>query len=349
MKTWEKTLIHENSTLRSALQIIDASGVGIAIVVDEDRRLVGTLTDGDVRRALIGGSDLEDPASCAVNREPRLARVSQSSSTILAKLREFGLHQIPLVDDDGVVAGLVTIDDFLKVPERPNWVVIMAGGRGERLSELTQSTPKPMLPVGNRPILETIVMNYIAQGFRKFYFAVNYKAEQIEAHFGDGSSRAIEIRYLREEKQLGTGGALSLISERPDGPIIVSNGDLLSKEDYGHVLDAHVASGADATVLVRTYDVQIPFGVITQSGPSVVAIEEKPTHSFTINAGVYVLSPRALDLVPTDTFFDLPTLLESMIAKGMRVRSHSAQAYWMDIGRMPDFERANAEFQAVFE
>ena len=349
MKAWERTLIREDATLRSALGIIDTSGVGIALVVDDARRLIGTLTDGDIRRALIGGSNLEDPVVGAINRAPRLARVSQGPSTILARLRELGLHQLPLVDDDGVISGLVTIDDFLKVPDRPNWVVIMAGGRGERLSELTQTTPKPMLTVGSRPILETIVMNYVAQGFRKFYFAVNYKAEQIEAYFGDGGRHGVEIRYLREDKQLGTGGALSMISDRPDGPIIVSNGDLLSKEDYGHVVDAHAASGADATVLVRNYDVQIPFGVITQSGPTVVAIEEKPTHSFTINAGVYILSPNALDLVPSNTFFDLPTLLEKMITESMVVRSYSAQAYWMDIGRMPDFERANAEFQAVFE
>ncbi|MDZ4390667.1 MAG: nucleotidyltransferase family protein [Gemmatimonadales bacterium] len=349
MKNWERTLIGPEATLREALSVIDATGMRISLVVDESRRLLGTLSDGDIRRALIHGADLASPASDVLNPEPRLARESEGRPLVLAKLRSLGLHQLPIVNDEGVVIGLATIDDFLKIPNRPHWVVIMAGGRGERLSELTRHTPKPMLKVGARPILETIVMNYAAQGFRNFYLAVNYKAEQIEEHFGDGSSRDLNIRYLREKERLGTGGALSLLPEVPKAPILVSNGDVLSKEDYGAFLDAHVASGADATVLVRSYEMQVPFGVISQKANLIVGMEEKPTQSFTINAGVYVLSPDALRLVPYGEFFDLPTLLEKMIAEGMQVRCHSAQSYWMDIGRMPDYERANAEFQSVFE
>lgn len=349
MKAWERSLIGPQATLREALGVIDATGTGISLVVDENRRLLGTLSDGDIRRALIHGADLESPASEVLNPKPRLARESEGRPSILAKLRAFGLHQLPIIDDSGMVVGLVTIDDFVQIPDRPHSVVIMVGGRGERLSELTQHTPKPMLKVGGRPILETIMMNYAAQGFRNFYLAVNYKAEQIEDHFGDGTSRGLSIRYLREKSRLGTGGALSLLPERPEGPILVSNGDVLSKENYGVALDSHLASGADATVLVRNYEIQVPFGVITQDERGITMIEEKPTHRFTINAGVYVLSPDALDLVPRDTFFDLPTLLEKMLERGMRVRCHRAEAYWMDIGRMPDYERANAEFGSVFE
>lgn len=349
MKAWERTLIDETVTLRTALGVIDATGAGMALVVDEQRKLIGTLSDGDVRRALIGGADLEDSASSAINRTPRLAQASQSPASVLVILRELGLRQMPIVDEAGILTGLVTINDFLQIVERPNAVVIMAGGLGERLSELTAKTPKPMLKVGDKPILETILTRYAAQGFRNFYLAVNYKAEQIEEHFGDGSSRGLNIRYLREKKRLGTGGALSLLPEVPDAPILVSNGDVLSKEDYGAFLDAHSASGADATVLVRNYEMQVPFGVISQKANLIVGIEEKPTKSFTINAGVYALSPEAIRLVPHDAFFDLPTLLVKMIAEGMEVRCHSAQSYWMDIGRMPDYERANAEFHSVFE
>lgn len=349
MKAWERTLITETASLREALGVIDASGAGMALVVGDGRRLVGTLSDGDIRRALIGGAGLEDAASSAVNRAPRLARTSQSRASVLAALRENGLRHMPIVDDDGILAGFITIDDYLQIVERPNAVVVMAGGRGERLSELTAVTPKPMLKVGDRPILETILGSYASQGFRNFYLAVNYKAEQIEAHFGDGSSRGLNIRYLREKQRLGTGGALSLLPETPEAPILVSNGDVLSKEDYGAFLDAHVASGADATVLVRNYEMQVPFGVISQKANIIVGIQEKPTQSFTINAGVYALSPHALRLVPQGEFFDLPTLLVKMIAEGMEVRCHSAQSYWADIGRMADYERANAEFGSVFE
>ncbi|MBA4804668.1 MAG: CBS domain-containing protein [Brevundimonas sp.] len=349
MNGWERTLIAPDTTLRTALQVIDATGVGIALVVDEQRRLLGTLSDGDIRRALIVGGSLEDKAGDVLNPQPTVVRTGQSRSAILARLRELSLHQLPILDPNDTVAGLATIDDYLKIPERENAVVIMAGGRGERLSELTRDTPKPMLKVGVRPILETIIMNYAAQGFRNFFLAVNYKAEQIEAHFGDGSSRGLNIRYLREKMRLGTGGALSLLPEAPTAPIVVSNGDVLSKEDYGLVLDGHCASDAQATILTRTYEVQVPFGVVSHGERGVTAIEEKPTHRYTINGGVYVLSPEAVSLVPRDVYFDLPTLVEKMLASGMKVRCHTAESYWMDIGRIADYERANADFGSIFE
>lgn len=349
MITWERTLTGRTATLREALSIIDATGTGIALIVDESRRLQGTLSDGDIRRALIQGASLDSPAATYLNPNPKLASASESRLAILAKLRALGLRQLPIVDEYRVVVGLATVDDFLRMPDRPHWVVIMAGGRGERLSELTQHTPKPMLRVGPRPILDTIVTNYAVQGFKNFFLSVNYKAEQIEEYFGDGESRGLNIRYLREKSCLGTGGALSLLPERPPGPIMVCNGDVLSKEDHGAVLDSHLESGADATVLVRNYDIQIPFGVITQDERGISSIEEKPTRRCTINAGVYVLSPPALDLVPRDTFFDLPTLLTKMLDCGMHVRSYRADSYWMDIGRMPDYEQANADFGLIFE
>jgi dTDP-glucose pyrophosphorylase len=348
MKDWEKTLIGPQATLREALKVIDATGAGMSLVVDESRRLLGTLSDGDVRRALIQGASLESPTSAVLNPNPKCAPSGQSQAAMLVTLRSLGLHQLPVVSQDRTVVGLATTDDYLSIPLRTHWVVIMAGGRGERLRELTRTTPKPMLKVGSRPILETIVTHYADQGFRNFYLAVNYKAEQIEAHFGDGASRGVNITYLREKEPLGTGGALSLLTPRPAEPIVVTNGDVLSKEDYGFVLDAHIESGADATVLVRDYEMQVPFGVIVQDDNGMTSIREKPTQHFNINAGVYVLSPKAIELVPENEFFDMPSLLERMLTRGMRVRCHRAEAYWMDIGRVPDFENANSEFGAVF-
>lgn len=349
MKAWEDTLIAPDATILQALQAIDRTGTGIALVVDGERRLIGTLSDGDIRRALIRGSALEEPCVGACNREPLTAPQSLDRAGVLNMLRSQRLRQLPIVSDAGVVTGLATVADYLDIPERPHGVVIMAGGRGTRLAELTKDTPKPMLYIGPRPILDTIIANFADQGFRNIFLAVNYKAEQIEAHFGDGSDRGLNIRYLHENKRLGTCGALSLLpDDRPAGPIIVTNGDVLSKEDYGYVLDAHLATGADGTVLVRDYEMQVPFGVIEQVDGGVRSIHEKPMQRFTINGGVYVLSEKAVGLVPRDTYFDMPQLLQAMLAAGQNLRSHAAESYWVDIGRMADFEKANAEFARTF-
>ncbi|RZJ95567.1 MAG: CBS domain-containing protein [Brevundimonas sp.] len=347
MRHWEKALIGPEATFRDALQSIDSTGAGIALVVDDERRLIGALSDGDLRRALIRGAGLEDPALSAVNRAPICAEAGQDRATMLATLRAYSLRQLPILDSERRVVGLMTASDFLDIPVRSNPVVIMAGGKGERLAELTRETPKPMLKVGSRPILDTIVTNLSGQGFRNFWLAVNYRAEQIESHFGDGSAAGLDIRYLRESKPLGTCGALSLLPA-PEEPIVVTNGDVLAQADYSHVLDSHLQSDAQATVVVRDYQMQVPFGVVNADGAAVVRIDEKPTQSFTISAGAYVLSPEALRLVPADTFHDMPTLLAEMIRQGLKVRLQRAEGYWMDIGRPLDYAQANADFGSVF-
>lgn len=347
MRAWEKALIGPEASFRDALQSIDVTGAGMALVVDGDRRLIGALSDGDLRRALIRGAGLEDLAVSAVNRSPVCAGEGEDRATMLATLRAHSLRQLPIVDGDGRVIGLATTADFLDIPVRSNAVIIMAGGKGERLAELTRDTPKPMLKVGSRPILDTIVTNLSGQGFRNFWLAVNYKAEQIETHFGDGSAAGLDIRYLRESKPLGTCGALSLLPT-PSEPFVVTNGDVLAQADYSHVLDSHLQSEAQATVVVRDYQMQVPFGVVNAEGAAVVRIDEKPTQSYTISAGAYVLSPEALDLVPADTFYDMPALLADMIRKGLKVRLQRAEGYWMDIGRPPDYAQANADFGSVF-
>jgi NDP-sugar pyrophosphorylase family protein len=263
-------------------------------------------------------------------------------------MRRWGLHQIPIVNNDEVVVGLETVDDFLAAPMRGNWVVIMAGGLGARLEDLTRDTPKPMLKVGSRPLLETIVRTYADQGFRTFYFAVNYKAEQIESHFGDGKQLGIDIRYLREKIRMGTAGALSLLPDRPTEPIVVTNADLLTKEDHGHMVDKHIDSGSDGTMAVREYEMQVPFGVVKERDGCIEKIEEKPIQRFVVSAGMYVLSPQALEVVPREQFFDMPSLFESMVGRGMRTRCHYVDGYWLDIGRVPDYERANTDFSEVF-
>lgn len=348
MKSWEQVLVGPETTLREALEIIDRAGSQMALVVDVQRRLLGTLSDGDARRGLLKGLKLTDQVAAAMHTTPTCARDGDDRHSILSMMRRLGLHQIPVVDAHGVVVGLEIVDDYLITPLRDNWVVVMAGGIGSRLQDLTRDTPKPMLKVGARPLLETIVRSYAAQGFRRFYFAVHYKAEQIEAHFGDGNALGIEIQYLREQQRLGTAGALSLLPQAPTLPIVVTNADLLTKEDYSRMVDRHVEANADATMAVREYEMQVPFGVVREREGRIEGIEEKPVQRFVVSAGMYVLSPQALRLVPSGRFFDMPSLFEAMVREGMRTRCHYIDGYWLDIGRRPDYERANIDFAEVF-
>ncbi|MFO0106486.1 MAG: nucleotidyltransferase family protein [Burkholderiales bacterium] len=348
MKNWQNTLINPSLTLREALQTINDVGCQMALVVDSDRRLLGTLSDGDARRALLRGVTLDTPVSEAMHTTPTVVHNHDDRETRLGLIRRRGLHQLPIVDNRGHVVGLEVVDDYLQVPAREELVVIMAGGLGSRLKELTRETPKPMLNVGSRPILETIVRSFSEQGFRSFYLAVNYKAEQIEAYFGDGSNFGIEVHYLREQKRLGTAGALSLLPAELEHPIVVTNADLLTKANYGEMIANHLAAKADATMGVRKYEMQVPFGVVQEKDGRISSIFEKPVHQFMVSAGMYVLSPSVMKFVPHDQFFDMPTLFETIGKQGLYARCHHVDGYWLDIGQPSDFERANDDYHEVF-
>lgn len=348
MKNLERVLIGPDSPLREALEKIDRAGTRMVLVVDEARRLRGSLSDGDIRRGLLRGLTLSDPVMSAMHVDPVTADVRENRDAILTRMRKLGLYQMPIVDAAGTVVGLETVDDLLTTPVRDNPVVIMAGGRGTRLAELTHEVPKPMLKVGERPLLETIVTNLATQGFHKIHLAVNYKADQIERHFGDGSAFDVSIDYLREERPLGTAGALSLLKDAPTLPMIVTNADLLTKENYGHMLDRHVESKADATMAVRNYEMQVPFGVVRESDRGIEAIDEKPVQRFVVSAGMYVLSPQVFALIPRDQPIDMPALFELIMTRNMQTRCHHIDGYWLDIGRMADYERANLDFAEMF-
>lgn len=348
MKNWEQVLVGPQTSLRDALITIDSTGSQFALVVDGERQLLGTLSDGDIRRALLKGTTLADPVIHAMHRSPLTAKSSEERAGILATMRRRGVHQMPVVDARNRVVGLESYVDYFDRPRRSNPVIIMAGGLGRRLGDLTRDVPKPMLPVGSRPLLETIVRHVAEQGFDRLFLAVNYKAEQIEAHFGDGSSLGVNIHYLREQQALGTAGALSLLPELPNEPCLVTNADLLTKEDFGQMVDRHTEAGADATMAVRPYEMQVPFGVVRERDGQIEGIEEKPLQRFVVSAGIYVLSPQALALVPQGRGYDMPTLFEELIRRGMRARCHHVRSYWLDIGRVPDYERANIDFDEVF-
>lgn len=345
---WRHVLIPPEATLREAMAAIDRGRRQIALVVTPGQQLLGTLSDGDVRRALLRGAGLDSPVREALNPQPTVARPGDTREAVVAAMRARRLHQIPRVDADGRVVGLALIDELLLAPALPHRVVIMAGGLGSRLAELTRDTPKPMLKVGSRPLLETIVREFVEQGLRRFWIAVNYKAEQIEAHFGDGAWLGAEIGYLRETQRMGTAGALSLLPERPAEPFIVTNADLLVKADCRALLAEHTASGALATMAVREHETQVPYGVIETAGATITGLVEKPTLRHTVSAGLYALSPEALDRVPADRFYDMPTLFETLIAEGHPPRVHRLDGYWLDIGRLADYQKANEDFGELF-
>lgn len=349
MKNWEHTLIDPKTTLLDALNVIDKAGLKIALVTDSSRRLLGTVSDGDIRRAILRNISLGANVESIMRRTPITANHGEAISVVASKAKCLGLHQIPVVDKDNIVTGMVLLDDNVSAPVRENWVIIMAGGLGTRLSELTSDKPKPMLKVGSRPLLETLIRNYKDQGFYKFYLSVNYKADQIETFFGDGSNFGIKVEYLREKQRLGTAGALSLLPNRPKFPLIVSNGDLLTNESYVQMVDGHIASNAAATMAVRPFELQVPYGVVQQRKNRIVSITEKPILPFNISAGMYVLSPQVMDYIPSDKYFDMPSLFELLIKEGLYTRCHNVEGYWLDIGYLEDYKKANIDFWKVFK
>lgn len=323
---------------------MDASSTQMALVVDYDERLIGAVTDGDIRRGLLSGYGLESPVELCMNSSPSSMPSSATPAQILLTMRKLGIRQMPLLDDAGRVTDLILMEALSSAPQRDNEVVLMVGGLGTRLGDLTKDTPKPMLPVGGKPLLEHIVNSFIDQGFCKFWFAVNYLSNIIEDHFGDGSKMGCEIRYLREDKRMGTAGALSLLPERPTLPFIVSNGDLLAKLSLGAMLDRHDQASAEATMAVREYDVQVPFGVVRVDGGMMVGFDEKPVHRHMICSGLYVLSPDVLSRIPRDQFFDMPQLFQRVVDDGGRAAVHRFDGYWLDIGRLSDYDQALSDF-----
>lgn len=348
MKDWKRILISADCFIQETLRVIDAGALKIALVVDDEGRLLGTVTDGDVRRAILKGISLDRPARDIMNPAPIVAGSSEGREQILQRMREKQICQIPVLDGDGRLVGLEILEDVLQPSWRYNHVVLMAGGLGSRLRPLTDENPKPLLKVGGKPILETIVENFRECGFRSFFISVNYLAEQIEEHFGDGSRWGVDVRYLREEKRMGTAGALSLLPERPSQPFIVMNGDLLTNVDFGNLLDFHQEHRPAATMCVREYDFQVPYGVVRVEKDRLVGIEEKPVLRFFVNAGIYVLEPETLELLPPGTPLDMPHLFGRLLELRKQAAVFPIREYWLDIGRMSDFERANGEFAEVF-
>jgi len=348
MNSVENIKLTSTSSIREALKIIDNGALQIAIVVDENDCLIGTLTDGDIRRGLLKNLSLDDKVESIIFKNPTVAKISDTKEEILKLAVAKKLHQIPIIDEQNRVIGIKEIEELVKPLVKPNKVVLMVGGLGSRLRPLTETTPKPMLKVGNKPILQTIVEKFSEYGFVNIIMCVNYKSHIIQDHFGDGSTFGVNIEYILEEQRMGTAGALSLLPTIPNEPFFVMNGDLLTNVNFAHLLDYHCTQNAIATMCVREYDFQVPYGVVNVEGSRILSIQEKPIHKFFVSAGIYMLSPESIKLIPKNEFFDMPTLFNLLIQEQRKTISFPIREYWLDIGRMEEYERANSEYHGVF-
>ena len=348
MKNIKNIKLKQNATIKEALGIIDSGAMQIALVVDDNDKLIGTLTDGDIRRGILRGLDLDSSIETIVFKEPAVAKISSTKEEILKIALSKKLHQIPIVDDNGIVLDLKEIEELVGPKIKTNRVILMVGGLGTRLRPLTQDTPKPMLKVGNKPILQMIVERFAEYGFVNITMCVNFNASIIRDYFGDGKEFGVNIDYVLEQKRMGTAGALSLLKERPSEPFFVMNGDLLTNVNFEHIFNYHMLNKATATMCVREYDYEVPYGVVKMNDNKIIEIAEKPVQKFFVSAGIYMLSPEILDLIPQDEFYDMPTLFEKLIRLSKNVISFPIREYWLDIGRMEEYQRANEEYKEVF-
>lgn len=338
---WRDSIVKINTPIKIAIERLNKVGIKIALVLDENFRLLGTISDGDFRRGMLSGLTLEDTVEKIMNKNPRTVNEGTSRLEILKLMNDTKILQIPIVDRNNFVIGLHLWDDISVQAKYSNIMVIMAGGKGSRLHPQTENRPKPMLLVAGIPILEHIIKRARSQGFNHFIIAINYLGQIIEDYFKDGHKFGVKIEYLHEDVPLGTAGALSLLSHKPERAFIVTNGDVITDINYSDFLEYHTVQNAAATVAVHTHEFQIPYGVVQINGLEVESYEEKPIVSSLINAGVYALDPDILDLITEPKFRDMPELLDISRELKKKVIVYPLHESWIDIGRPIDLEIAN--------
>jgi dTDP-glucose pyrophosphorylase len=331
------------------MEVLNKTKLHICFVVGNDGKLIGSLTDGDVRRAFLKGATLQSIVADYMNPAPKMIPEGLTIEEIVKHMNAWGVRQLPVVDADGIIKKVETVEGVMDLFQKPNRVVLMAGGFGKRLSPLTDHIPKPLLQVDGVPILEHILRRFKELGFYKFTIAVNYKADMIISHFGDGAGLGLEIEYLHEDKPLGTCGALSLLKEKPKEPFFVMNGDLLTRANFSTILEFHKSQKSFATMCVREHSFEVPYGVVKSEGNKIISIEEKPKEITFINAGIYVLSPEALEFVDNNNYLDMPTLFMNLKKQDKNILSCTLRDYWLDIGRMEDFHRAQTDYEKYYK
>lgn len=333
---WRKAILPPHATIEQVISNLDQVAIKIVLVVDETGKLEGTISDGDIRRGLLKGLDLNSPITTVIHRNALVVPPAMTREMVMQLMVANKIQQIPAVDEHHHVVGLHLWNEISAPPVRPNLMVIMAGGLGTRLRPYTENCPKPMLTVAGKPMLEHIIDRAKQEGFNHFVLAIHYLGHMIEAHFGDGERLGVRIDYLREESPLGTAGALGLLTPQPDTPFVVTNGDVITDIRYGELLDFHTRHAAAATMAVRVHEWQHPFGVVQMQGVEIVGFEEKPIARSHINAGVYALDPKALSVLPCDSHCDMPTLFERLQAKAERTVAYPMHEPWLDVGRPDD-------------
>ncbi|MGA2840904.1 MAG: nucleotidyltransferase family protein [Steroidobacteraceae bacterium] len=346
---WRKALLPTDATLQQAVHCLNESALQIALIVTSGGSLVGTLTDGDIRRGLLRGLHLQSPIDTIVQRDPLVVPPELGRAMVLQIMKANRIRQLPIIDEDRLVVGLHLWDELMAPKQRSNMMIIMAGGRGRRLYPHTDKCPKPMLPVAGRPMLEHIIERARAEGFQHFVLAVHYLGHMIQEYFGDGNRWQVNIEYIREETPLGTAGAIGLLGSRPDSAFVVSNGDVLTDIRYGELLDFHCRHEAVATMAVRMHEFQHPFGVVRLNGVDIEGFEEKPISRSHINAGIYVLEPVALELLNSRTPCDMPTLFSRLQQRSLRTIAYPMYEPWLDVGRPVDYTSAQATIRGVSE
>ena len=339
---WRQAILPATATIGQAIRNLDQVAIKIVLVATDTDVLEGTISDGDIRRGLLKGLDLNSPISSVIHRNALVVPSELDRELVKQLMVANKIQQIPIVDKSHHVVGLHLWDEITTPPVRPNLMVIMAGGMGTRLRPHTENCPKPLLPVAGKPMLAHIIERAKLQGFSRFVLAVHYLGHMIEEHFGNGERLGVQIDYLREQSPLGTAGALGLLTPRPDAAFVVTNGDVITDIHYGELLDFHLRHHAAATMAVRVHEWQHPFGVVQTEGVEIVGFEEKPVARTHINAGVYALEPDALKALAADSRCDMPTLFERLQAMNQRTVAYPMHEPWLDVGRPDDLHLANA-------
>ncbi len=342
---WKQALVKPHQSIREAIRIIDEIGLQIAVVADENGLLMGTVTDGDIRRGVLRDISLDSPVTEVMKSDCIMASQETSQADILGLMKKHSIRQVPVVDAERRVIRIEAKDEIVEASASKNTVIIMAGGLGQRLKPLTDNCPKPLLKIGDKPILEWIVEGFREQGFSNFHFAVNYRADMIENYFEDGKKWNVDIEYLHEDQRLGTAGAIGLLKKAPEDSMIVMNGDLLTNVNFKNLLDYHKKLDAVATMCVRQFNFQIPYGVVDVDGDSIVEVHEKPVESYFVNSGIYALKPEVMELIPKNEYFDMTDLFHKLKGMQKKVSPFPLREYWLDIGRSSDYQLAQNEVE----
>lgn len=344
---WRQVLLPADATIQQVIRNLIDSSMKIVLVVNENKELQGTISDGDIRRGLLKGLDLNSPIAGIIHRNALVVPPEMRRDMVMQLMVANKIQQIPVVNEHQQVVGLHLWDEITTAPARPNLMVIMAGGKGTRLRPFTENCPKPLVMVAGKPMLEHIIERGKLEGFSHFVLAIHHLGHMIEDHFGNGDCLGVNIDYLREESPLGTAGALGLLNPRPDAPFVVTNGDVITDIRYGELLDFHNRYGAAATMAVRIHEWQHPFGVVQTQGVEIVGFEEKPIARSHINAGVYALSPYALNELATEAPCDMPTLFQRLRAQAKRTVAYPMHEPWLDVGRPDDLHLANSQDKSI--